>query len=87
MPNAVSGGGEDVGPVLVAFSPCQSPWSCSSSKRDVCGDKLCPVQGGSKIQRFRTDFLMLIIPSAGLPLDSVVRRPQRESFSKLSTFK
>lgn len=31
--------------------------------------------------------LILIIPSVGLPLDSVVRRPQIESFSKLSTFK
>ena len=80
MSNAVSEGGEDVGPVLVAFSPCQSPWS-------ACGDRLSPVQRGSKIQHFRTDFLILIIPSIGLPLDSVVRRPQRESFCKLSTFK
>ena len=80
-PSAASGGGEDVGPVLVAFSPCWLPWT-ARGMYVVTGSALC--REAAKYSTLGLT-LILIIPSVGLPLDSVVRRPQSESFSKLST--
>ena len=41
------------GPCLGSFLTLLVALDC---QRNVCGDRLCPVQGGSKIQHFRTDF-------------------------------